>query len=169
MRKAFTLIELMVSIAILSIMMIFLYQSYSSLNKANSIYSKEMQKIKTKQLRRKILFLDFSLALSKNITIINQDKKNDVVFFQTSHSMHNRYNPYVAYILKNFKLYRLESLEKFKTYPLDTQSRFSLECFGEVNSFRVYKSKKKDSKSLLIHVDFKDKEDILLKVNVLDK
>jgi len=29
--------------------------------------------------------------------------------------------------------------------------------------------KKKGGKSLLIHVDFKDKEDILLKVNVLDK
>ena len=173
MRRGFTLIELMISITILSIVMLFLYQSYSSLNKTNKLYDKETNKIQTKQMRKKIMFLDFSLVLSKDITIINQNRKEDVVFLQSSHSMHDRYNPYIAYIVKDSKLYRLESLKKFKRYPLDADIRFSLECFGEIESFRVYRSKKKNHKMFLLHVTFKDEEDILLKINsdpnILDK
>ena len=46
MRKAFTLIELMISVSILSIMMIFLYKSYASVNMSNKFYEKEVELIK---------------------------------------------------------------------------------------------------------------------------
>jgi len=169
MRKAFTLIELVVSISLLSIIMIFLYKSYASLNESNSFYKKEVSEIKSQQLKKRVMFLDFSLAIQKNykIDIKPQDKKEDIVFLQSSNSMHNRYNPYIAYIFKEQKLYRLESLIEFKGYPLSADAEFSVEYFGEVDSFRVYKSDKNNTESYLIHVDFKEEEDLLLKVNVL--
>ncbi|WP_324170587.1 prepilin-type N-terminal cleavage/methylation domain-containing protein [Sulfurimonas sp.] len=168
MRKAFTLIELMVSITILSIIMIFLYKSYASLNKSNHFYKKELFKIKSEQLKKRVLFLDFSLAKNKSIKIINQDIKEDIVFLQSSNSMHNRYNPYIAYIFKEQKLYRLESLKPFKEYPLNADAEFSVEYFGEAKSFRVYKSDNKEKESYLVHIDFKEDKDILLKVNILN-
>ncbi|WP_373003714.1 type II secretion system protein [Sulfurimonas sp.] len=169
MRKAFTLIELVVSIGILSIIMIFLYKSYASLNESNSFYKKEVSKIKSEQLKKKVLFLDFSLALQQNykIDIKPQDKKEDIVFLQSSNSMHNRYNPFIAYIFKEQKLYRLESRNPFKDYPLSADADFSVEYFGEAKSFRVYKSENNATESYLIHVDFKEEEDVLLKVKVL--
>ncbi len=167
MRKAFTLIELMISISILSIIMLFLYKTNSSLHKSNIFYKKEVLHIQKEELLKKIIFLDFSVALPKSIMILNQKKNEDIIFLQSKNSIHRRYNPYIAYIFEKDKLYRLESLKKFTTYPLDADSKFDIDYLGDVKSFRVYVSQiiKKD---YLIHIDFKKDEDILLKVKVLN-
>jgi hypothetical protein len=68
--------------------------------------------------------------------------------------------------MKDSKLYRIESLKEIVVYLLDADMEFSAECFGEVNGFRVYLSEKKDA--YLIHIDFKNDEDILMKVNKLN-
>ena len=108
MRKAFTLIELLISIVILTILMLFLYKSYAALNRSNVIISKEIKKLQTIQLIKQTLYMDFTLALKQLppkdiVVILNQDKKNDVVYFQSSHSLHKRINPYIAYIMQDKK------------------------------------------------------------------
>jgi len=158
-KKAFTLIEMMIAISILSIMMLFLYRSNASVNKSNTFYKREVNKLTSLELKKKILFLDFSLMLNKSNMIINQDKKTDLIFFQTTHSLHRRVNPFIAYIVKNKKLYRLESLKKLK-YPLDVESKFDIDYLGLVDIFRVYKQKD----TFLIHIKFKNRDEILFKV-----
>lgn len=168
-RSGFTLIELMVSISILSVMMIFLYQSYSSVNSSNKNLKNEIRGITDTQKLKKVIYLDFSLALHKSVKILNQDTKEDVVFFQSSNSMHKRYEPYIAYIVKEDKLYRLESLKEFQEYPLAIDSEFDVDYLGEVDSFRVYKSTNDKKELYLVHTEFKNFEDILLKVKVLNE
>jgi len=173
-RKGFTLIELMISISILSIMMIFLYQSYASLNRSNAFYKKEVTKIISHDKLKKIIFLDFSLALSKSTKILNKEKNRDIVFLQSSHSLHRNYNPYIAYIMQENKLYRLESLYEFKEYPLNLDSQFSVDYLGDIEGFRVYKSvqkiKKRAPEIYLINIDFKEeKKDILMKIKLLNE
>ncbi len=168
-RSGFTLIELMVSISILSIMMIFLYQSYSSINSSNKNLKNEIRVITDVQKLKKVIYLDFSLALHKSVKILNQDAKEDVLFFQSSNSVHKRYEPYIAYIVKKGRLYRLESLQEFKEYPLAMNSEFDVDYLGDVNSFRVYKSINDKKELYLVHIKFKNIEDILLKVKVLNK
>ncbi len=173
MRKAFTLIELLVSISILSIMMIFLYKSYASLNSSNSFYEKKVNTIESTQLKKRVIYLDFALKLDGNMSIRKQNPKEDVVFFQSANSVHKRFNPYIAYLINNKKLYRLESLKEFKEYPLAQDTFFSVDDLGEVNSFRVYSSSKKvdekKSEMFLVHIDFKEQEDILLKIKALNE
>ncbi|HIC13491.1 MAG TPA: prepilin-type N-terminal cleavage/methylation domain-containing protein, partial [Sulfurimonas sp.] len=41
-KSAFTLIELLISIAILSILMLFLYKSYANLNRSNILLHEEV-------------------------------------------------------------------------------------------------------------------------------
>lgn len=166
MKKAFTLIEMLISIMILSIMMIFLYKSYSSLNISNHFYKNELGQIKNGYIKKKVLFLDFSLSLKEKTAVLNQDPTEDVVFMQSSNSIHKRHNPYIAYIVKEFKLYRLESRQEFKEYPLSVGGEYVADYLGEVNSFRVYTSKADDA-SYVVHVDFKEDEDILLKIKAL--
>ena len=173
-RKGFSLIELMVAISILSIMMIFLYKSYASLNISNSFYKKEVSQIENIQLKKKVLFLDFSLILEgSTVNIKNQDKKEDIIFFASSNSIHKRFNPYIAYIVNDSKLYRLESLTQFKEFPINQDREFDVDYLGEVNSFRVYKHIKKlnnkEIKLFLIHIEFKNNEKILLKVKALNE
>jgi len=126
MKKAFTLIEMLISISILSIMMIFLYKSYASLNNSNSLLKDEAHSIKKQELKKKVLFLDFSLIINNKLDILNKDTKEDVLFIQSKNSIHNRINPYITYIVKDSK-----------------------------------------NSSFLIDIDFKNKEDIVLKVTAL--
>lgn len=166
MRKGFTLVELMVSIVILSIMMLFLYKSYSGLNKSNKIFDKEVQKVSKIEKIKQILYLDFTLA--QGVTILNQDNKEDVVFLKTRSSVHNRVNPYVAYIVKAKILYRLESLRELKEYPLGADSEFVVDKLKGVELFRVYPSRENQNSLYLIHIVFEDGEEVLLKVKSLN-
>ncbi|MEA3371136.1 MAG: prepilin-type N-terminal cleavage/methylation domain-containing protein [Campylobacterota bacterium] len=173
MRRAFTLIEMMISVVILSIIMLFLYESYSALNRSNSFYEKRVQEIKSEQLRKKAIFLDFSLAHSETVKILNQERDEDVLYMQSSNSLHKRYNPYIAYILKDKKLFRLESIKEFKEYPFSIDNNFEADFIGYVDRFRVYKSiKKREDATLvsyLVDIDFKEEDDILLKVKALNE
>jgi prepilin-type N-terminal cleavage/methylation domain-containing protein len=174
MRKGFTLIEMMIAVTILAIIMMFLYKSYASLNVSNKKYNDIYNDIKKVIKVKKVVYLDFSLSLDKNINILNQEKNEDAVFLQTSNSIHNRINPYVAYVVKDKKLYRLESLNRFKTYPLDVEIKADVDELGEVERFRVYKATKKDANVTtnlyLVDIKFKDdKEDILYKIKALNQ
>jgi prepilin-type N-terminal cleavage/methylation domain-containing protein len=164
MKKAFTLIEMLIAITILSLMMVFLYQSYSSLNISNKFYKNEAKTIKDQLLKKRTFFLDLNLALENNIYILHQDPQTDIVFTQSSNSLHRRYNPYLAYIVQDSKLYRLESLTPFLTFPISSDREFNVDYLGDVNSFRLYKSTKKGEKAYLLHVDFKEEKKILLKI-----
>ena len=168
-RAAFTLIELLISISILSIMMLYLYKSYASLNISNEIIKQEGANIQSIQKLKKVVYMDFLLALHNSVTIENREKNEDFVHLQSSNSIHKRYNPYIAYIVKDEKLYRLESLTKLSTYEVPTDSEFDIDYLGEVKGFRVYKSSSAKKESYLLHVDFKALEDILFKVNVLSE
>lgn len=174
MRKAFTLIELMISIVILTILMLFLYKSYAALNKSNGLLLEEVRKISQIELLKEVIYKDFSVARSAEtnttsaaVTILNQSKTEDVAFFQTNNSIHKRINPYVAYIVKDTFLYRLESLKPFREYPLGADSEFVADELGKVESFRVYKSKDAKKEIYLFHALFENKQEILLKVSIL--
>ena len=171
LRAAFTLIEMMIAISIFSIMMLYLYKSYATLNISNENLKVEVNKIKNMQKIKKVIYLDFTLALynSRNIiNIENRDKGEDFVFFQSSHSIHNRINPYITYIMKNEKLYRLESLKRISTYDLASDAEFDIELLGEVNSFKVYKTTNKEA-SYLVAINFKKMDNILLRINPLNE
>jgi len=168
LRTAFTLIEMLISITIFSIMMLYLYNTYSSLNISNNNLKTEVDKIKKIDKIRKIIFLDFTLAIKGKVDIQNRDKDEDFVFFQSSHSIHRRFNPYIAYMVKEKHLYRLESLKKISSYELSSDAAFDIEDLGEVKSFRVYKTTKK-SQSFLVAIDFVSMDDVLLKVNPLNQ
>ena len=169
MKKAFTLIELMISIVILSIIMLFLYKAYSGLNKSNVLLKEKSDILVKEQLVKKTIYLDITTALNNSIKIIKQDAHTDVLFLQTAHSLHKRINPYVAYILKDKQLYRLESFKKFTNYPLDTTSNFVVDKLSKADSFRVYKSQTKAKHTYLVALLSNKKDKILLKIHALNE
>lgn len=170
-RSAFTLIEIIIAITILSIMMLYLYRSYAALNLSNAFYQKEATAIKESKLKQKILFLDFSLLLFGEYEIVKNEKKEDAVFLQTSNSMHGRINPYIAYIIKDARLYRVESYKKMTTENLGTERVVDIDDFGEVQKFRVYENSlgKEEKLSFLIDVAFKNSSNLLMRVRALNE
>lgn len=163
MRKGFTLIELMISIVILSIIMVFLYKSYAELNAQNKKYEQVSSEIKKFELIKEMLFLDISLSKSKSMTIIHLDPKEDIVFFQSAHSIHDRINPYIGYIVKDQKLYRIESLRPLKSYPIESNIDFDIDLLGDVENFRLYPAIS-SKEEYLADISFKQKQPILIKI-----
>jgi len=164
-RKAFTLLEMMIAISILSIMMIFLYQSNATLQFSNKTYKKESQKIIQIDKIREIIYLDFALAISK-VNYIHNKHKSDTIFLQTSHSLHRRINPYVVYIVKENKLYRIESLKQIRKLPLPLNEDYSIDFITQVENLDLYKAKK--SNQFLINLVLKNKETIIMKLMPLN-
>ena len=169
MKKAFTLIELLISIAILSILMLFLYKSYWGLNQYNTIFAHHVDKKERLELIKKTLYLDFITAQNKSITILHQNKKVDIAFLQSNNSLHQRVVPYIAYIVREHQLYRLESLKPFHDFPLNSEDQFVADYLGKITIFRVYQSKSKEKHSVLVHILFQNKDEILLKIPLLNE
>lgn len=167
-KGAFTLIEIIIAITILSIMMLYLYKSYASLNLSNTFYQKEATQIKETKSKQKILFLDFSLLLLGEHEILKKDRKEDVVFLQTSNSIHGRINPYVAYVIKDARLYRIESYKKMTMENFGVERALDIDDFGEVKKFRVYENNS-EKLYFLIDVAFENSSNLLLKVRSLNE
>ncbi len=166
-RSAFTLIELLISIAILSILMLFLYKSYADLNKTNKFYDKEVNKLRIDSLIKETFYLDLTLASKKSIVILHENANFDFVSFSTIHSLHRLIKPYVAYIVKNGFLYRLESNKQIDSPQISKERQFIVDKIGQVNKFKLFGSK--DSKSIFIlEVHLKKQPYIVLKIKVLN-
>lgn len=168
-RAGFTLIELMIAITILSIIMLFLYKSYATLNISNKNLKFESQSVEIIQKIKKVIYLDYSLALANSVVITNREKNEDFVYMQSSHSIHRRFNPYITYMIKEDKLYRLESLKVFKEYQLSSDSEFDIDFIADVKSFRVYKSSDTKKNAYLLHINLESNDEILLKINNLNE
>ncbi len=171
-RGAFTLIEMMIAITIFALIVVFLYKSYDSLKRSNEKYTKITNQMQRNWRIKKMFFLDFSLIIKSDISVLNQEKNEDVVILQTSNSIHNRTNPYVAYVVKDGVLYRLESLQKL-TYPFGADVVGDVDEIGKVKRFRIYKALKKEEQHAvtyyLIDVKFANDERILYKVRALNE
>lgn len=139
--KAFTLIELMISVSIIALIMLFLYKSVAQLQKSNRFYAKKIEKVEKKEKIKKLFFLDLTLILPSTYKVETVEKNEDRLFFQTKNSIHHRYNPYVAYLVNQKHLYRVESSSPL-SYPLSNGVDMDVDDLGEVKSFRVYNNKK---------------------------
>ncbi len=167
-RNGFTLIEMMIAITIFSVVLLFLYQSYASLNMANAKYAQKKQNIKTFFEYERTLVRDLSESL-EGVRIIHDDAKYDVVLFQSRASEHDRVVPYIAYVVKEGVLYRLESFAPLQEYPFGADVTADVDIFGEVEHFHVYKALKKEQniamRYFLFDVLFKNGERFIYKLH----
>jgi len=140
MKKAFTLIEVMISVVIFSILILFMSKVVDSLNSSiQSLKTKQLSNIKQKQLT-KALYADILEA--KTIKIYNKNKNYSVLYIQTANSLYNIAMPYVVwYVSKKDKaLMRLESATNIELPVNDGY----LDIFQKgVKIFKIYNNKDK--------------------------
>jgi prepilin-type N-terminal cleavage/methylation domain-containing protein len=163
MKKGFTLIELMISITILSIIMLFLYKTYADMNVSNKIYLENKNKLDKFEKIKKITFIDLLTALNGSIKVVKENKNRDILFMQTPNSLHRRIMPYVTYIVKHSKLYRVETLYPFSN-PSNTKNSIDVDFIGSVRKFRIYSSKDKNNSMYLLDIEFSNNKKILQKI-----
>ncbi len=155
--------ELLLAISILSIIMLFLYETLATLHKTNTIYGERLDVTSKQEKFLKTFSSDMSLAIGKSVTIQNLDKDGDILLFQTSHSVHQRIMPYVGYIYVDEVLYRIEASEKF-TYPLTGDEEMVVDSLGAVKRFRIYRTKT----HYLLDMQHEGEQPILFKIRALN-
>jgi len=139
MRKAFTLIELMISIILLSIIVTFLYQSVAQLQTSNVQFMKKTNGLQKREQVLKLIYNDFINAGS--VQWYDKGRDHDIIILQTNNSFHNMSQPYVLY-----KVYKEDSILKRVESPvekidfLNNIFKFN-DIIENVKLFKVYEKK----------------------------
>ncbi len=158
MRKAFSLIELLVSIFLLGLIVNFLYSAIGNLQKTNILFNQKSQELQNEQKLLDLLYDDIFLASRLQIT----GSKNSTINLLTSNSIYDIEHPYVSWLISREKnmLLRVESTKSFTKMTADNVNFFHITQIKEdCERFKIYQSK--DKTNILIHIKFKDKEPLV--------
>ena len=160
LTSSFTIIELLISIALTGLILAYLYSSVSSIKTSNDFYEKKIDKFDRENQLAFLLYQDILLSVGASEQAIkkdhNQSKKTEKkdkrdekeselgkpefeeqdyitqFFLKSKHSVKGYIQPYVTYVFyrKHKVLYRIESKERHKV-PFDE----NLIAFTRYNRF----------------------------------
>lgn len=157
-KKAFTLVELVISIFLLGLIVYFLYSAVANLQKSNTIFEHKSQSAFEDQRIIALLQKDIFYAQSLEIT----GHENSLINMRTANSIYDIDYPYVTWFLKPDlkKLVRFESTLPFKKMNARNNAYYHMSIITkECEKFKIYQSKKKDS--IFIYIKFKNEEPLV--------
>jgi len=143
-RAAFTLIEVLISITLLSLVLMALYKSADILRDSNLHLFKHLEKSSNSLKGSRILYMDLMHA-DHNISIVTEEKLHRLTIEHTTHSLYGQGAAKVTWLVakEGNVLLRVEG-GKY-TIPLRGEQRVEIdEVAKDIEIFKVYKSKKKD-------------------------
>jgi len=161
MKKAFTLIEVMISIVLLMIIIAFLYQSLDITEKSNKFFKEKLVKKREINNIKNIFFKD--IINSFEVKSLTEDKnKNTIISLKTSNTYHDAFYQNVTYLIsKNNNLIRIESKELFdkrKLYDKFFKSAYIDIITSNIEKFKIINKSKKE---YVIYLKFKDDIDTM--------
>ena len=160
-KKAFSLVELIVVIALFSIIIFFLYSSLDMGEKTNRYFSDKLEKTVTSNELKKIFFLDLIHSDMKSYKIDENDQTNFILKLKTTNCYHNPFYNNISYLISKEKnLIRIESLKEFdKTDLNDTffETAYIDILDKDIEKFKIIKQDQK----LFFYIDKSNKRNIL--------
>ena len=159
-KQSFTLIEILISISLLAIIVLFLYQTLDVTTKSNKFFQEKLSIQEYKTNLKKIFFKD--IIYSYSIKTEYDKNKNIILDINTSNTYHDSFYNNITYLIsKDNNLLRIESKNKFKKDKLydeffDTSYIDTIAI--DVNKFKVTKT---NDKQYAIYLKFKDESDMM--------
>ena len=139
-KKAFTLVEIILSIFLFSIIMMFLFKATSNLQHNNKNFKTSIDKDTNQEKIISLLKKDLIMSNSKSFKMDNKDKEKSIITFQTNSSIYNISKPYVTWkVLKNSK--RLVRVESSQKHSKDNESYHIDIIKDNCKLFKIYKGK----------------------------
>lgn len=163
-RKAFTLIEVLISIALLGIVIVALFSSVDMMQNSNQQLLKYLEKSKKITNATKVLYLDI-LGSDGNITI-KKDEFSRVCMEETRNSLYALPSAKVCWVVlkKDKTLARIEG--NAYRLPLGAEERVEIDpIMTEIEVFDVYHEKDK----ILVLIQQEGKEPISFMVQGITK
>lgn len=161
-KKAFTLIEILISIVLLVIIVLFLYQALDLSTKSNKFFSQKLLIQEDKTKLKKIFFSDIVHCYSKK-TKISEDRDEKTIFqLKSTNTYHDSFYNHITYFIsKEDNLIRCESKKIFNKEKLfdDFFDKAYIDIIAtNVKNFKVIQ---KDKKQHAIYLKFKDESDMM--------
>jgi prepilin-type N-terminal cleavage/methylation domain-containing protein len=143
-NKAFTLLEVLISIMLLSLVLMALYKSAEILRASNKNLFSHLEKTSDALKGSKVLYMDI-LQSDGNITIDRDKKFHRLIIGNTQHSLYGLSQATVTWLVykENNQLLRVEG-GAYKL-PLKLEENVAIDVISKnMELFKIYKSKKRD-------------------------
>lgn len=159
MKKGFTLLEMLVSITLFSVVLVFLYEVLETTKNHNIKYEQQIDKKLNKFDIEFVIFTDMVNRKNKKLTLTEDRDGNSVVRFLTNNTYHNPFYNEVTYFLsKDNKLLRIESNKKLN---LENVSDALENSFVDIMDKKVTKFKvipSDDKQTYLFYIEYENEE-----------
>jgi prepilin-type N-terminal cleavage/methylation domain-containing protein len=160
-KKSFTLIEMLISISLFGIIIVFLYDTLELSQKSNQFFTEKIELSQKEINIKKVLFNDI---INASIINIFEDKnKNFIITMKSKNIYHKAFYNYITYIVsKKNNLLRIEHKHKYNKgkNSLRTDDKYIDIVLKDIEIFKVikntkeiiiaFKTKNKDTTYLLI-------------------
>ena len=165
-RRAFTLIEVIISVLLLTLVIFALYKNLNIVKKSTVNLHSHLENSQKDINSYKLLYLDL-LQITDKLTITSKEKNYDRVCFFSKNSLYNLPKAYICWVVhkKDNTLLRVESSKKFNLPPMRETPLQKDIIKKNIKIFKVYKHKRENQ--LLIFV--KDKKEVSFKVKIINK
>jgi len=151
-KSAFTLIEVLISITLLSLVLMALYKSADILRNSNMHLFRYLEKSTHALKGSKTLYMDL-MHSDHNITINTEDKFHRLTITSTTHSIYGLSLAKVVWLVykEDNTLLRVEGGAYHM--PLKSEERVEIDVIGKhIELFKIYKSKKKNKVLAMIQI-----------------
>lgn len=159
MKKSFTLLEVLISITLFMILILFLYKTLDQTKYSNKLFASKEQSLKSSNDLYDIFLED--VAQAKTIKIVPDRNNRSIVKLESSNTYHNSFYTNITYLVgSNSKLVRIESKDEFKEGL--SPSEFYEDAFIDflLENIEVFEVQKATN-SYLFAIKEKDKKRIL--------
>lgn len=172
-KSAFTLIEVMISVTLLVIIMLFLTSSSATLKKGYELLSKKEEKNLNRFKVTELLYYDF---LQSSIINITPSKYYDTIHLKTKSTLFQKDEPFVSYtvIKRNNTLIRMESDHNI-TLPIHNDDVYKIEYINvleDVEEFKINLPNVEDNTTaidkLILSIFPKNKTPIIFELGLIN-
>jgi prepilin-type N-terminal cleavage/methylation domain-containing protein len=151
-KHAFTLVEVLISITLLSLVLMALYRSADILRHSNLHLFKYLEKSTNTLKGSKTLYMDL-MHSDYNLSIKTEEKFHRLIINNTTHSIHGLAQAKVVWLVykEANTLLRVEGGEY--SMPLKSEEKVEIDMIAKnLELFKIYKSKKKDKILAMIKI-----------------
>ena len=167
-KKAFTLIEVLMSIVLLTLVMFALFKNLSVVKKSTKNLQEHLKKSQKDLNSYKILYLDI-LQMVDKIEIISKEKNYDRVCFATKNSLYNLSTAHICWVVSKHEntLMRIENNKKF-SLPLRGEPSLQKDIIKKnIKIFKLYRHRDRKKNQILVFI--KDNKEVSFKVQAINK